>query len=293
MQTTAQEGKNQRSRKAKTDDAGRKNAVKRGNRHSEQAPSRKKTSVFLPNNLAKERLSSNKPRMFHVKHSRLLSKTPQSRALCVRIVADLLWAAEKWQGRTYPWGVIRAHQRRTIRIRQQGLLRTHRQRAVRIRQQGVFGTFCKEWSKRTSKERSERASKKCFECTSKGWFGAPTNGAWGAPTRQCSGGAGQSLCSEHLKTRVLPVFSLFHVKRSGFYVMCDDVLPNNRFFDRRAFSRKVFIETAYANCLRKLFVQLIGVQPLGKYLALFLPPDVLWNMRAKCASVTFMRAFLW
>ena len=69
-------------------------------------------------------------------------------------------------------------------------------------------------------------------------------------------------------------FSLFHVKRSRFYVIHGDVLPNNRFSDRRAFSRKVFIETAYANCLRKLFVQLIGVQRLSKFLALFLLSDV-------------------
>lgn len=71
-------------------------------------------------------------------------------------------------------------------------------------------------------------------------------------------------------------FSLFHVKRSGFYVMCDDVLPKKSFFAvRRAFSRKVFVKTAWVKRLRNLFIRVIGVQHLGKHLALFLPPDVL------------------
>ena len=74
--------------------------------------------------------------------------------------------------------------------------------------------------------------------------------------------------------------------------MCDDVLPKKRFFAvRRAFSRKVFVKTACVKCLRNLFIRAIGVQPLGKHLALFLPPYVSRNMRAKCSSVTFMRAF--
>ena len=109
---------------------------------------------------------------------------------------------------------------------------------------------------------------------------------------KCSGSAGQSLCSAHPKAWVFPVFSLFHVKRSGFYVIHGDVLPKKSFFaDRRAFSHKVFVKTACVKCLRNLFIRVIGVQPLGKHLALFLPPNVSRNMRAKCSSVTFMRAF--
>ena len=159
-------------------------------------------------------------------------------------------------------------------------------RALWIRQQGVFGTFGKERSIRTGKVRSKH--------TVYGWLGAPTNSAWGAPTRKYSGSARQSLCSEHLKRGFFLFFSLFHVKRSGFYVIHGDVLPKKLFFaDRRAFSRKVFVKTACVKCLRNLFIRVVGVQSLGKHLALFLPPNVSRNMRAKCSSVTFMQAFLW
>ncbi len=79
QKTATQDSKKRRCRKAKPPSKGKIDT--RSRQHLT------KTGVFPPNNLIKGCFDSGKPRMFHMKHSWLLSKVPQSGALCVRIVA--------------------------------------------------------------------------------------------------------------------------------------------------------------------------------------------------------------
>ena len=87
-----------------------------------------KTSVFLPNSLAKERLSSNKPQMFHVKHLRLIIKNATERG---HIVCALLPIRFEWQ------------------------------------ESDKVAHIDEEQSERTNEERSEYVNKDCSERTGK------------------------------------------------------------------------------------------------------------------------------
>lgn len=152
-----------RRRKAKTSGAGREKRRQKGKIGTQSRHHLTKTSVFLPNNLTKERLSSNKPQMFHVKHLRLVIKVPQSRALFVRIVARSVLSGRKVTRshismRSNQSAPTKSDQNTSTRIAQnapakssqitsarsvwdirQRVIKTHRQRAVGAHRQRVIG----------------------------------------------------------------------------------------------------------------------------------------------------------